>query len=239
MNEQDHKSHGQKVLIIWIAIFMVIIFLAWLMTWQTKFDFTNRANEEGSFDETVNSLSTSWQQLREDFADQDINLGNISETLQQGLANLNEQNKDITAGVLSEISKLKVREWPKYESAALTFQYPETWLLIEEENSIIVKDEDLQVLVFKIYNDQTTLPDNINNLVLAEWLTEQANRELSIFAMSEEIDMGLPYPVYQVNTRNNEDLSNLWWQGQKIIWLNYNTDEEYQELINLIFSTIK
>ncbi|MFH1667818.1 MAG: hypothetical protein ABH884_02225 [Candidatus Komeilibacteria bacterium] len=239
MNGQEEKFHGQKVLIIWIAIFMAIIFLAWLMTWQTKFDFTNRANEEGSFDETVNSLSASWQQLREDFADQDVNIGNISETLQQGLANLNEQNKNITAGVLSEISKLKASEWPKYESAFLTFQYPETWLLIEEENSIIVKDEDLEILVFKIYNDQTTLPDNINNLALAEWLIEQANRELSIFAIPESKDLGLPHLTYQVNTRNNEDLSNLWWQGQKIVWLSYNADEEYQELISLIFSTIK
>ena len=176
---------------------------------------------------------------RDDFAAKDINISSISETFKQGVEEINQQNKNITAGVLTEITKLKMGDWPRYESESLNFQYPETWTITEDDKDIVVKDEDLEVLVFKIYNDQEALPDNINDLDLYAWLVEQSSRELSIFDELQEVDLEFPYVTYRVATRNNVELSNIWWQDDQIVWLSYNADEEYQELIDLIFSTIK
>jgi hypothetical protein len=88
--------------------------------------------------------------------------------------------------------------------AGLQVSFPETWQAQLEDDNLILTDNGQVVLTLGSFASVAALPDNINQLNLVDWLTEQVDRELGVFSSYQTIDSSLAETVYLVNSKDGQ-----------------------------------
>lgn len=240
VKKSTSSDKRKQQLIFWVVLLVVVIVMAWVWSWQWSFSIMNKEQESaGSFSKTMSKISTEWQSFSEEWQLSKQNISQLTDALKDRFMEDKKQTEEFTEAILYEIDKLKVDSWPQYLSEDIEFSYPTEWRVQVSDNKLELLSGEDQVLTITIFSDKNDLPDNINELEFTDWLDEQLSRELGIFDSYNTADIGLPYEIYQVDSKGGQEFKNYFWQTQKIYWLAHTDNEQYQKMINLIIPTIK
>jgi hypothetical protein len=220
-----------------VAFLLLLIVLIWILSWHWASYFEKSApDREGSVQQTIDAIGDEWQEFKENTNSTKEGLGLVLNGLLQTVRE-EEKKQNLVQSVLTKIRQEKSAQWPVVDFAGLQVSFPETWQAQLEDDNLILTDNGQVVLTLGSFASVAALPDNINQLNLVDWLTEQVDRELGVFSSYQTIDSSLAETVYLVNSKDGQ--LNYFWQAGDIYWLQATAQADYQADIKLIISNIK
>lgn len=236
---KKRDTNKQKMIFI-VSIFLVVIIVAWIVSLGWTLFNTGESEDEGSVKNMVGGIERSIASFSTSVSDKKINFNSVIESLRQKFAEEQAEVDSITDSMMAKLSEAKIDTWSEYVDELIYFKYPIEWPLKVDENVITLESDGDDIMVITVYKEVNELPDNINNLLLIEWLDEQVDRELGIFSGYELTDLNVDHNMYVVSRKDDLQGVDVYWQkGAAAYHLKYNFDEQIDRMIKLIISTIK